>query len=470
MISCPGKVLITGAYLILESSYRGLVLSLDSRIGVTIECRDLEKEENQQNSNTESCKISVDSPILNFLQNYEYDLSSRKLVVPSNAVPNSFVEKTLEYTIGIVAELYGITSLKNQMINIKITTDKAFYFSTSKEEKITKTGLGSSAAMTTALCGALLWKFSNLHKPKTSNQEDLQEKEKNTEKNTEKEKEKIVELESREIENVFMKFGEKKQRYQDIVFRLSLFAHCLAQGKIGSGFDISSAVYGSHCFQRKTQTILEKLLDLYQSSEETEKSKKHFYKEILNQLLFNPCLAENTKSMKSSQNLEDTHFDMPNELELIMANDGMFTKTTGMVRSVLKWKKTDPVSSLKLWNQLGELNEEFFLKMKNFQISGLSEIKSLFSKIRKLLKQMGENSKAEIEPDSRTIFLDKLNKMPQIVAAGVSGAGGYDSIFLIYMKSEKNTKAINQVLQDNEFKLLPVNYENRGILLHPLKK
>ena len=44
--------------------------------------------------------------------------------------------------------------------------------------------------------------------------------------------------------------------------RVAQLAHCSAQGKIGSGFDISSAVFGSHRYRRFSPKFLEEGLDL----------------------------------------------------------------------------------------------------------------------------------------------------------------------------------------------------------------
>jgi phosphomevalonate kinase len=48
----------------------------------------------------------------------------------------------------------------------------------------------------------------------------------------------------------------------DLVHNVAQLAHCLAQGKIGSGFDIASAIYGSHIYQRFLPERLVSLLEL----------------------------------------------------------------------------------------------------------------------------------------------------------------------------------------------------------------
>lgn len=76
-----------------------------------------------------------------------------------------------------------------------------------------KTGLGSSAALTTSLVAALLLFFQVV-------QDNLSQAEKT------------------------------------LIHNLAQFVHCFAQGKVGSGFDVSSAVWGSHRYKRFNPAIL----------------------------------------------------------------------------------------------------------------------------------------------------------------------------------------------------------------------
>ncbi|KAL4575097.1 hypothetical protein LXL04_021938 [Taraxacum kok-saghyz] len=88
--------------------------------------------------------------------------------------------------------------------------------SNSKPE-VAKTGLGSSAAMTTAVVAALLSYLGvvNLSSDSGAHQENL-----------------------------------------DVVHIIAQMAHCMAQGKVGSGFDVSSAVYGSHRYVRFSPQLI----------------------------------------------------------------------------------------------------------------------------------------------------------------------------------------------------------------------
>ena len=101
-------------------------------------------------------------------------------------------------------------------LNVVILGDNNFYSDTSSTiENVKKTGLGSSAALVTGLIGGLLSHF--LH---NLNVDLLQ-----------------------------------------LIHNTSQFVHCLVQGKIGSGFDVSAAVYGSQVYHRFSPSLIQDALN-----------------------------------------------------------------------------------------------------------------------------------------------------------------------------------------------------------------
>lgn len=88
--------------------------------------------------------------------------------------------------------------------------------------EVAKTGLGSSAAMTTAVVAALLHYLG------------------------------VVNLSSIEDQHQEMKGPTDL----DVVHMIAQTAHCIAQGKVGSGFDVSSAVYGSQRYVRFSPEVI----------------------------------------------------------------------------------------------------------------------------------------------------------------------------------------------------------------------
>lgn len=90
-------------------------------------------------------------------------------------------------------------------------------------DKISKTGLGSSAALVTSLVAALLAYFRVCKLPKRR--------------------------------------SAGLQHNLQLLHNLAQFCHCVAQGKIGSGFDISSAIYGSQFYVRFSKEIIQPFLN-----------------------------------------------------------------------------------------------------------------------------------------------------------------------------------------------------------------
>jgi len=85
-----------------------------------------------------------------------------------------------------------------------------------------KTGLGSSAALITSLVTSLLLHLSVI---------------------------------SRED------FTEGPSKGRNLAHNLAQFVHCLAQGKVGSGFDVSAAVFGSQLYTRFDPVRLQPLME-----------------------------------------------------------------------------------------------------------------------------------------------------------------------------------------------------------------
>ena len=57
-----------------------------------------------------------------------------------------------------------------------------------------------------------------------------------------------------------------------------------------------------------------------------------------------------------------------------------------------------------------------------------------FLECRQNLKGMGKSAGVPVEPDEQTAIADATMAVRGVVAAGVPGAGGYDDLFVIYVK------------------------------------
>ena len=87
-----------------------------------------------------------------------------------------------------------------------------------------KTGLGSSAALITSLVCALLLRFG------------------------------VITGAS------LMQGADEWDEGRRLAHNLAQYVHCLAQGKVGSGFDVSSAIFGSHIYTRFDPAVIQGLM------------------------------------------------------------------------------------------------------------------------------------------------------------------------------------------------------------------
>jgi phosphomevalonate kinase len=162
-----------------------------------------------------------------------------------------------------------------------------------------KTGLGSSAALITSVVCALL-----LHL-------------------------RIV------PPSAFSQDGSEGRR---IAHNLAQFVHCFAQGKVGSGFDVSSAVFGSQLYTRFDPTVLDPIM-----SEDVVCSCHCFTQRWNSDLL----LSQTTKSAllpilsptNTNWNYTAEPFQLPPLTRLMLADVDAGSNTPSLVGKVLGWRK-----------------------------------------------------------------------------------------------------------------------------------
>ncbi len=93
--------------------------------------------------------------------------------------------------------------------------------------EVHKTGLGSSAALITSLVSALLIRLHVIPPDSFDTQGGL----------------------------------ESASNGRRLAHNVAQYVHCLAQGKVGSGFDVSSAVFGSQLYTRFDPQVIQPLMD-----------------------------------------------------------------------------------------------------------------------------------------------------------------------------------------------------------------
>jgi len=256
-----------------------------------------------------------------------------------------------------------------------------------------KTGLGSSAALVTAFTGALLSHYL----PKAQ-------------------------------------FDLTTDTSRKRLHNLSQGAHCAAQGKVGSGFDVASAVFGSCLYKRFSPSLLQSHGEPGSPSFSTK----------LKALVEETGVKWDTEIVKSA-------VQVPKGLRLVMCDVDCGSKTPGMVKQVLQWRKENPTEAGKIWSELQKRNDGLaaeLVKLSKEDSTDYSELRECIDRIRALIREMSEASGVPIEPEEQTQLLDTCSRIPGVVGGVVPGAGGYDAVSLLVENKPEVIEGLKNALAD----------------------
>ncbi|EPY49713.1 phosphomevalonate kinase [Schizosaccharomyces cryophilus OY26] len=384
--SSPGKVLLAGGYIVLDPQYSGLVVGLDAKGFAT----------------TTSLKsrqglIYVRSPqFIDAEWSYKVDWSCSPIRVlqqdeDEKQSPNPFVQLALFYVLNYFFNS-GEQPEEWQDLSIIIQVDNSYYhqpklpegldsypkfnFLNCKLHEVKKTGLGSSAAMITSFISSLFLSLNQICVKGPASEPQL---------------------------TSFSK---------TIIHNLSQIAHCAAQGKVGSGFDVGAAVWGSCIYRRFDPQLIQHLL-----VDPTHQ-------------LASKSFSDDLRQVVSEQWSPIQPFTLPSQYRLLMGDVAGGSGTPGMVKKVQKWKTEAREVSDKLFDDLyGHVSalQELFLSATGSSV----ELRYHFQCIRKLLQYLTAEAKVDIEPEAQSKVLDQLETIEGVIGAGVPGAGGFDAQFCI---------------------------------------
>ncbi len=288
-----------------------------------------------------------------------------------------------------------------------------------------KTGLGSSAALVTALTGALLTYFL----PK----------------------------QSFDLEDI-----DCKARLHN----LAQVSHCAAQGKVGSGFDVAAAVYGSCIYTRFSPSILE---DLGTAGSANFSSK------------LRALVDDRGSDKESTRRVWDARIStetlkLAKGLRLVMCDVDCGSETVGMAKKVLAWRKQRPHEAGTIWERLAQENTKLQRSLETLTHMQESEpevyragleavaqdtlqaqdiiwngqwsaIRSTMSIVRELVREMSFKSEVPIEPPEQTALLNACSRLPGVLGGVVPGAGGFDAIALLVVDDENVMSNISSFLE-----------------------
>lgn len=398
--SAPGKVLFTGGFLVLDRKHTGLVLGLDARIHVHIQPWTATKTSG-------SSSILVRSPQFRDAK-WLYTVSDDAVDTPQfvqqvTSLPtyttdaNKFVETTIRYTLSYLVSYlaaWGIDWGFGHII-LTILADESYYSQTStsaskadqgfvdfgcKLSEAHKTGLGSSAALVTSLTNALLSYY---------------------------------------IQSTCLEFAKYN------IHNLAQAAHCAAQGKVGSGFDVAAATYGACLYRRFTPAILEAIGEPDSAG-------------------FAERLRDCVDTYWDVETLHEA-VQIPKSLSLLMCDVDCGSETPGMVRQVLAWRKEKPAEADLLWNAIQEGSDDLCKALTELAHPEdvdkvglhLQEVSDILLTLRSLVREMSAKSGVPIEPPVITELLDHCSAVPGVVGGVAPGAGGYDAVALLVANDAK---------------------------------
>jgi phosphomevalonate kinase len=311
-----------------------------------------------------------------------------------------------------------------------------------------KTGLGSSAALTASLVGALLHHFGAVNLARCCRAS-------------------VALAASTDIK---------------LCHNAAQLAHLAAQGKVGSGFDVAAACWGSIRYCRFPRAAVAKVLSAMVERSEgrdagavaTLTADGDRERERGARWAAPPCVVT---AAHADWGASLAAFALPKPLLLLLGDVEGGSSTPSMVRVVMQWLDASPDSSESaaepppraLWAELVASNaaaeralNALRAAMASDDGSGASaaalvaacgtttsaewgaaaaaaaaggtlllDARRAFVRSRGLLRRMGERAGVPIEPPAQQALCDATAALPGVVAAGVPGAGGFDAIYAL---------------------------------------
>ncbi|KAJ1946173.1 phosphomevalonate kinase [Kickxella alabastrina] len=491
--SAPGKVLIVGGYLVLDRNYSGLVVGTDACLYAAVQTQAVDVANGPYTLGDHKITISVLSPqFRSAWWKYSFDSKDNSLSQYASADngENPFVQVVIRVVMGLVNQLApgklqellsaahpallssSLSSPKRVGLKIVLSADNDFYSQRETLEKmglslgaeslkklprmcetgttlrgVHKTGLGSSAAMVTSLVAAILVHFGIIE------QADLQPGQAGS---------------------------GKRGRSQQLIHNVAQYTHCLAQGKVGSGFDVSAAVYGSHVYRRFSPDVLDSAMGENIGIDGIEQA---------------------TSPENPGWNSDVTPVSIPPRFILRLADVDAGSNTPSMVRKVIQYQKSSPREATALWSTLDVANTNIrtlwdhltaaahtdsadynlavdwcathkssewknapkFAESPSHQL--LVELVEGILRVRALQRQLGDNAQVPIEPLEQTKLLDACMEVPGVCMAAVPGAGGYDAIFCITLGEAASSAVAELWLSWTEMSVGPLlaNQASSGV-------
>ncbi len=547
--SAGAKVMITGGYLVLERPNTGLIICVDARLrssvfGLPVPANASETA-NTEASDTLTIPIFVQTPQRSKLplsfsleivrKNIDDKCVLETTLGGSGVTRNSFVAITLRHSLSLLSAVLSSEAFIGRLgagLLIRIRGDRAYYSSQpvasktvpacctssplsscgsvngvdcaieneSSEEQDdpadyqTKTGLGSSAAVVSSLVAALFAFFGLPVSPVSSASSSTTSSSSPS---------------SEEKDGANVDYTMNVSAARTLAYRLAQFAHCAAQGKVGSGFDVAAAFYGTQTYSRFAPAAIEDLLaaadETTLTTDPTTSKALLSGHSLLARLGVNPC-AEKAWAHEMHA------FTLPAGLRILLGDVQGGSETPGMVKKILHWY-ANVEGAKAVWEQQGRNNkavEALYAEIAKLGVTAsasytaalrlavqhdlascdaatnplfkqavseavaavisesagaeslqsveavtrdtldalatLRAVQVAFERVRAGLRAMGTGADVPVEPAEQTALLNATQALPGVLMAGVPGAGGYDAVFAV-VAEDGSGKAVEGVKQ-----------------------
>lgn len=476
--SAPGKVLLTGGYLILDRPHAGMVLALNARFASVVEPCTF------GDAAATACGgllIEVRSPQFHDERRYVYrwdappeDASLELQPPPSGGEPpspNRYVEVPLLYGLTLLRYLRGDGFLKETLgdsgarspsgvrgLRITLGADNGFYSQAAElrargwelsaeslaalppylpprrdaDGELPKTGLGSSATLVTSLLGALLHAFGLIALPNAP--------------------------ECAPHSAGCAKGGDAL----GVLHAVAQLCHCAAQGKVGSGFDVCAAVYGSNAYVRFSPSLLAPLLALPTHVPPPRR--------LLLDCVCAVAAGGGAPGAPPAWDHSALPFETPPGVEVMMADVSCGANTPSMVKKILAWRKAGGAADVALWEAYAQASVRVQASVRALcalhaasvsagappaewarqltqcgcappeQWSAMGEVGSVLCDLRRhalslrtLIREISAVADVPIEPPSQTELLDATMRVRGVLVAVVPGAGGNDAVVALVL-------------------------------------
>ena len=252
---------------------------------------------------------------------------------------------------------------------------------------------------------------------------------------------------------------------------LSQIAHCAAQGKIGSGFDVAAAVYGSCVYRRFSPSILAEVGDVGSADFPAR---------------LKAVVDDQSADRLWDTQIDETAIDLPPRLRLVMCDVDCGSETPSMVKKVMNWRKESSKDASVLWQKLQQGIDELiaeFQKLCQEPERPFDTLRNIIMANRSSVREMSTKSNVPIEPGVQTELIDACSSIRGVVGGVVPGAGGYDAIALIIehrqdvmqnlqalLANFKSSNTKNEDIIIGRVGILNVQQESQGLRMEPTQQ